>query len=143
MSYVVKLRFNEQTQDIEIVEEDDLFYSNSEHIYNPIKELPSDFVSIDFETANKNRCSPCSIGIAVIKAGEVVDSFEQLIRPHKDYSEFNEFNIGIHGITPEMVKDAPEFDMVMERLFPLINNNIVVAHNMSFDSSVLYTFCVL
>jgi len=143
MSYVIKIRFNEQTQNIEVVEEDDIFHASHEPIYGPIKKLPSDFVAIDFETANKLRCSPCSVGVAVVKAGEVVDSFEQLIKPHKDYSEFNEFNIGIHGITPEMVSNAPEFDAVMEKLFPLINDNVVVAHNMSFDSSVLYRTCKL
>jgi len=141
MSYVAGLRFNEQTQNIDIIEEDNLYHSTPERIYNPIKDLPSDFVTIDFETANRNICSPCSVGVVVVKSNQIVDSFEQLIKPHRKYSSFDEFNISIHGITPEMVKNAPEFDEIMEVLTPLIRDNVVAAHNMSFDSSVLYQTC--
>ncbi|MBM6836883.1 DNA polymerase III subunit epsilon, partial [Clostridium saudiense] len=31
------------------------------------------FVSIDFETANEKRNSPCSIGLVVVKEGKIVD----------------------------------------------------------------------
>lgn len=31
------------------------------------------FVAIDFETANEKRNSPCSIGIVVVKDGEIVE----------------------------------------------------------------------
>lgn len=105
--------------------------------YDPIKEIPLNFIAIDFETANSNRCSPCSVGVAIVKNGEIVDSFEKLIKPHKDFSHFDDFNISIHGITPTRVKDSPEFDNIMNELYPLLDGNLIVAHNMTFDSSVL------
>lgn len=32
-----------------------------------------DFVAIDFETANGRRSSVCSVGIVVVRGGEIVD----------------------------------------------------------------------
>ncbi|WP_426348520.1 exonuclease domain-containing protein [Alloiococcus sp. CFN-8] len=94
-----------------------------------------DFVAIDFETANEKRNSPCSIGIVVVKGGEVVEKLHYLIRPQE--MRFMPINIGIHGIRPAMVKDAPEFPEVWEKIKNYFPNSTVVAHNASFDISVL------
>lgn len=40
-----------------------------------------DFAAIDFETANGKRTSVCSVGVVVVRGGEVVDTFYRLIRP--------------------------------------------------------------
>ena len=40
-----------------------------------------DFAAIDFETANYERTSVCSVGIVVVRHGEIVDSFYSLIQP--------------------------------------------------------------
>ncbi len=37
------------------------------------------FVAIDFETANENTYSPCSVGIAKFENGKLVDTFYSLI----------------------------------------------------------------
>ncbi|MBF1432855.1 MAG: exonuclease, partial [Prevotella nanceiensis] len=34
-----------------------------------------DFVAIDFETANSERSSVCSIGIVIVRDGVITDSF--------------------------------------------------------------------
>ena len=34
-----------------------------------------DFAAIDFETANAERFSVCSVGIVIIRDGEIVDKF--------------------------------------------------------------------
>lgn len=34
-----------------------------------------DFAAIDFETANNERSSVCSVGIVVVRDGEIVDKF--------------------------------------------------------------------
>ncbi len=39
-----------------------------------------DFVAIDFETANGRRSSVCSVGIVIVRGGEIVDKFYSLIR---------------------------------------------------------------
>ncbi len=34
-----------------------------------------DFVAIDFETANGSRSSVCSVGVVIVRVGEIVDKF--------------------------------------------------------------------
>lgn len=93
------------------------------------------FIAIDFETANEKRSSPCSIGIVVVKNGQVVDTLHHLIRPKE--MRFMPINIGIHGIRPAMVKEELEFDKVWEKIKDYFQGNLVIAHNASFDISVL------
>ena len=44
-----------------------------------------DFAAIDFETANNERSSVCSVGIVIVRNGEIVDSFYSLINPEPNY----------------------------------------------------------
>lgn len=94
-----------------------------------------DFVSIDFETATSSPNSICSMGICVVKHDRVVGTKEILIRP--DPFEFKEYNILIHGITPELVRDKPKFCDIWDNIRPVIENNLIVAHNASFDVGAL------
>lgn len=93
------------------------------------------FVAIDFETANEKRNSPCSIGIVVVRNGEVVEKIHHLIRPKE--MRFMPINIGIHGIRPKMVENELEFDKVWDKIKHYFHDNLVIAHNASFDISVL------
>ena len=43
------------------------------------------FAAIDFETANNERTSVCSVGVVIVKEGEFVDSFYSLIQPEPNY----------------------------------------------------------
>ena len=94
-----------------------------------------DFVAIDFETATSQRTSVCSLGICVVEDNKVKEVKEILVKPVP--FEFNEYNIAIHGITPEMVMYKPTFDKYWEEVKPYLENKIVVAHNASFDVNVL------
>ena len=40
-----------------------------------------DFAAIDFETANEQRTSVCSVGVVIVRDGEIVDHYYSLIRP--------------------------------------------------------------
>lgn len=53
-----------------------------------------DFAAIDFETANNERSSVCSVGIVVVRDGKMVDSFYSLIKPER-----NTTIIGVHRFT--------------------------------------------
>lgn len=92
------------------------------------------FTAIDFETANGARSSACSVGLVIVRNGEVVDRFYTLIKPPTD--EFNPFNVRRHRIRPEMVAAAPRFVDVYPSLVEHIRGP-VIAHNASFDISVL------
>ncbi|MCH5139054.1 3'-5' exoribonuclease [Clostridiaceae bacterium UIB06] len=93
------------------------------------------FIAIDFETANEKRNSACSIGIVVVKNGHVVEKIHYLIRPKE--MRFMPINIGIHGIRPSMVENEARFDKVWEKIKHHFKDNLVIAHNASFDISVL------
>lgn len=96
------------------------------------------FAALDFETANGFIGSICAIGLAIVEDGSIVDRKYWLIKPHSDHNYFDPFNVMIHGITADMVKDSEEFNVVYEKeLLPLIQGNIVIAHNASFDMSAL------
>jgi DNA polymerase-3 subunit epsilon len=91
-------------------------------------------IAIDFETANEQRASACSVGLAWIENGAVTRVEERLIRPKQ--MRFSGFNIGIHGIHPEDVEDAPEFPEVMDEFREDFAGAMMLAHNASFDMSV-------
>lgn len=45
----------------------------------------NEFAAIDFETANQYRTSVCSVGIVVVREGEIIDKFYSLIRPEPEF----------------------------------------------------------
>ena len=95
-----------------------------------------DFIALDFETANTNMNSACSIGIAAVKDGAIADTFYSLIRPKR--GKFYPENIAIHGITPEMVADAKTLDEIWPEIAHFFDEHTpVFAHNVRFDMSVL------
>ncbi|TAA60010.1 3'-5' exonuclease [Shinella sp. JR1-6] len=91
-------------------------------------------IAIDFETANEQRASACSVGLAWIEDGRVVRVEERLIRPKT--MRFSSFNIAIHGIRPDHVEDAGEFPEVMDEFADDFRNATMIAHNAAFDFSV-------
>ncbi len=93
------------------------------------------FIAIDFETATSSVNSICSMGICTVENNKVIETKEILIKP--DPFEFNEYNIKIHNITPEMVINKPTFDKLWKEIYPYLNDRIVVAHNASFDIGAL------
>ncbi len=42
-----------------------------------------DFAAIDFETANNERTSVCSVGVVVVRDGEITDTYYSLIQDRK------------------------------------------------------------
>jgi DNA polymerase-3 subunit epsilon len=91
-------------------------------------------IAIDFETANEQRGSACSVGLAWIEDGRVVRVEERLIRPKG--MRFSSFNIAIHGIRPEHVENACEFPEVMGEFAVDFSGATMIAHNAAFDFSV-------
>ncbi|GAB6990773.1 hypothetical protein JCM16418A_28230 [Paenibacillus pini] len=93
-----------------------------------------DFIAIDFETANANRSSACSLGLVEVRGGIITSEHSWLIDPmqHFDYR-----NVQIHGITESMVQGMPTFNELWPTIEPMLLGNHIVAHNASFDMSVL------
>ena len=95
----------------------------------------TDFIAIDFETANGSPSSVCSVGVVIVRGGEVVDSFCSLICQQ------------VHGLGPDDTEDAPLFPEVWDRIedrilaafeaddFPV--DVPFIAHNARFDEGCL------
>lgn len=95
---------------------------------------------IDFETANQNNYSACSVGIALIKDLEIVDTYYTLIRPPHDIYSIS--NINVHNLTAKETLDSDEFPTAWNMINTFINDSIYVAsHNTQFDMSVLIEAC--
>ncbi len=93
------------------------------------------FAAIDFETANSNPSSVCSVGIVEVRNGIMVDSFYSLIQPEPNYYAW--FCRKVHGLGPEDTDDAEVFPRVWEKVAPLIEGLPLVAHNAPFDKGCL------
>lgn len=94
-------------------------------------------VAIDFETANEQRSSACAIGIAWVEDGAVTRTAARYIRPAS--RRFT--NSWLHGITWEDVRNAPEFPDVLAEFASDMEEGLVLAHNASFDMSVIRHVC--
>ena len=94
-----------------------------------------DFAAIDFETANEQPSSVCSVGVVIVHGGEVVDSFYSLIHPEPEYYQW--FCQQVHGLSEEDTDDAPVFPYVWEKIAPKIEGLPLVAHNARFDEGCL------
>lgn len=94
-----------------------------------------DFAAIDFETANNERTSVCSVGVIIVRNDEIVDSFYSLIQPEPNY--YNYWCTQVHGLTEEDTEKAPIFPEVWKQIAPLIEGLPLVAHNKAFDESCL------
>lgn len=95
----------------------------------------TDFAAIDFETANNARTSVCSVGVVVVRGGEVADTFYSLIRPRPNF--YTAFTTAIHGLTYHDTVGAPDFAEVWRELAPRIEGLPLVAHNAPFDEGCL------
>ncbi len=94
-----------------------------------------DFAAIDFETANSNRASVCSVGVVVVRDGVIADSFYSLIRPRPNY--YSRFTTAVHGLTAADTDSAPDFEDVWREVAPRIEGLPLVAHNSPFDEGCL------
>ena len=91
------------------------------------------FTAIDFETAIRHHI--CAVGIVTVENGIIIDEYHTLIKPPNN--EYNWHNIQVHGITELDTHDAPTFDEIYPEIKKRLQGKIVVAHNESFDRSVL------
>jgi DNA polymerase-3 subunit epsilon len=96
-----------------------------------------DFVAIDFETANWSRASACALGMVKVRGGKVVDTWYSLIQPEPEFNWVAPINQSIHGISKDDLRQAPTFALLWPSASSFIEGLPLIAHNMSFDLSVL------
>ena len=93
-------------------------------------------IILDVETTGLDPQKEKILEFAGIKLqnGEIIDEFETLINPEQ---HIRHSSIAIHGITEDMVQDAPTTAEIMPKIFEFIGNHPIVAHNAIFDYSFL------
>jgi len=93
------------------------------------------YTFFDVETANSNQSSICSIGYIVQENKKIVDKGYYLVKPEPFYMDWG--NTQIHGITREMVKSEPTFDVIWEKIEKHFNDTTLLAHFAPFDTKCL------
>ena len=93
-------------------------------------------IVLDTETTGLDHKSEKLIEVAAVKleGDTVVDTFTSMVRPNVPirHSSFQ-----IHGITDEMVADAPEIEEVLPKLLEFMGDLPFAAHNAVFDYSFI------
>lgn len=95
----------------------------------------NEFIALDFETANGQPASVCSVGMVKVQGNMMTETFYTLVNPE---TYFSKGNIAVHGIKPQDVEDAPIFPEVFPHMMNFIGALPVVAHFARFDMNVLY-----
>ena len=93
-----------------------------------------DYIVIDIENPNTKADSICQIAMIQVKDDKVVYNKNSLINPE---DRFDDINMRVHKITPNMVKDKVTFKEYWEEIKEIVTNNIVVGHGIKFDISVI------
>lgn len=94
------------------------------------------YAVLDFETTgNQSFDEIIQVGLAIIEPDRTISQvFNSFVKPSIPIPPFI---TGLTGITEEHVKDAPELDEVMMEMVPLLNDVVLVGHNVAFDFNYL------
>lgn len=87
------------------------------------------FVALDVETANGQHSSICQVGLAMVPTSGDIETVSILVDPEQC---FESFNVNLHGIDETLVKDASNFEAVLQMLRPLLERHVLVQHS-NFD----------
>lgn len=104
-----------------------------------MNEQDLNFVSIDFETMTAEHTSACAVGIVKVVDGTIQQKFYSLIKPIPDDREKK--NTFVHGITEEMVENAPTWGELWPTIEPLFDSGVFVCHSASVDIDILKRVC--
>lgn len=102
--------------------------------------LDGDFIVFDLETTGLKPATEeiTEIAAVLVREGEIKDSFQTYVNPHKPIPpEITELT----GISDETVADAPELPEALDKFFAFMGDRVLVAHNAGFDLSFLKAAC--
>lgn len=96
----------------------------------------STFIAFDTETSGGYPvgCDVVEFGAIKWKDGQEIDSYQVLIKPREKMSDFI---ITIHGITNEMVAQAPDMSQVAQKIRDFFRDGVGLAHHAPFDLGFL------
>ncbi len=93
-------------------------------------------IVLDTETTGLDYTRERLVEFAAVRLenGKITDEFQTLINPEQ---HIRKSSMAIHGITQEMVEDAPTEAEIMPKILEFIGDYPIVAHNAIFDYSFL------
>ena len=90
---------------------------------------------IDFETTGTSNAEIIQVGI-VDSSGTVL--MDQLVKPRRPIPAAS---TAVHGITNEMVQDAPPFEDVALLFSAMVARRVAVAYNAAFEKKMISGVC--
>ena len=95
-----------------------------------------EYAIVDIETTGGNASGSRITEVAIIihDGVKILDRWETLVNPQR---EIPLPIFALTGINNEMVRDAPIFDDIAEKVFTMLTGRIFVAHNVNFDYSFI------
>lgn len=89
-------------------------------------------IVLDTETTGLDYTKEKMVEFAAVRLenGKIKDEFQTLINPEQ---HIRKSSMAIHGITPEMVADAPTEAEALPKIMEFIGDYPIVAHNAIFD----------
>ncbi len=93
-------------------------------------------IVLDTETTGLDYTKEKMVEFAAVRLenGKIKDQFQTLINPQQ---HIRKSSIAIHGITQEMVEDAPTEEEAMPKILEFMGDYPMVAHNAIFDYSFI------
>ena len=93
-------------------------------------------IVLDTETTGLDYTRERIIEFAAVRLenGKIVDEYQTLINP---LQHIRKSSMAIHGISEDMVKDAPTEEEALPKILEFIGDYPIVAHNAIFDYSFL------
>ena len=142
---IISFEGNDLIIQVESFEHEMERYDNSDIQTNKASqkvEIPSSFVSIDFETLYSQRVSACSIGIVKYRDGKKVDQYYSLIRPPFDYpGKSGQVLTWVHGISEDDVRNEKTFAELLPDIETFVDGLPLVAHNASVEKCCIRDVC--
>jgi DNA polymerase-3 subunit epsilon len=142
---IISFEGNDLIIQVESFEHEMERYDNSDIQTNKASkkvEIPSSFVSIDFETLYSQRVSACSIGMVKYRDGKKVDQYYSLIRPPFDYpGKSGQVLTWVHGISKDDVRNEKTFAELLPDIEAFVDGLPLVAHNASVEKCCIRDVC--
>ncbi|MFD0586942.1 ATP-dependent DNA helicase DinG [Paenibacillus sp. GCM10027627] len=94
------------------------------------------YAVLDLETTGHSAEDDLlQVGLVIVSDElEIIGTYSAFVKPTIPIPPFI---TGLTGINEEMVKDAPELSEVLLQLIPLLDETVLVAHNVGFDAGFL------
>jgi DNA polymerase-3 subunit epsilon len=102
------------------------------------------YIGLDFETTGLDvtKDEPIQIGIIELDAkGEIIDSYQSLIKPDKKTDELKHIVGFVTGLSITDLENAPSRDTILPEIQKFFGENtIIIGHNIKFDLDFLQKY---